>query len=76
MSQITEAKKDLKKYEDLKKRLQALRIDLVEDRLPFPIEPGRTAKINLDGIDDVLNLVLLCAESLEAHIDDLSNEKE
>ncbi len=71
--EIQSAKRELNRYEKLKETLELLKTDLLEETLPIPDMDERSEKINLEGINDVLNLVQLCAESLEAHIDDLEN---
>ncbi len=73
--EIQSAKRELNRYEKLKESLELLKTDLLEETLPIAVMDERSCKINIDGINDVLNLVQLCAESLEAHIDDLESEK-
>lgn len=72
--EIKSAKRELNRYEKLKETLELLKTDLLEETLPIPEMDDHCGKINLEGINDVLNLVQLCAEHLEAHIDDLESE--
>jgi hypothetical protein len=45
------------KYQNLIKELQILKAELETGNTIIPIQKGRTTQINIEGVDDVINLL-------------------
>jgi hypothetical protein len=71
---IQNSKKDLKHFQELRKDLERLLVNIDHEELPVALSVNVANEYD-KHIAKVIHLLNMCEESLELHVDDLEREE-